>query len=148
MINAVAMPSFAASELTYPAQLVEEYLEAAIQDKATTTVPVTAFWAVQQFIQDATAADRTRLDPVVSAVRYELADSAFRALDHLRRTKKTEHVETRLRDYSRLLTRIESGKLKKMTSSEKQIATSLIQFLQQLRQRGQAESYARMGSCI
>jgi hypothetical protein len=143
VINAVAIQSHAAADLTYPALLLEGYLEA-LMAGGTPEVPSSAIWAIENFMRDATEDEQNRVDPVASAVSYQLADTAVRAVK--RSADSFDEVDELLSTFLTFVRRLLTDPA--AAAEERDVAEDLVKFLRSIRLRGQGDSYNRLASCV
>lgn len=142
MIYAAAPAPVPAFDLTHPAIVIADYLEDALKKKTFKPVPKSAVWMIEEFLQQALDRDQRDVDPVASAVSYELAASTLRA-------SESEPVETdkTIRTFMDFLARLEAEAPRRVTNQDTEIGMHLKEFLEKLRLRGQSASYTRLGSC-
>jgi hypothetical protein len=150
MINAAPSKSSTATNLAHPALVLEEYLEDAVRERQLPEPPPTvAIWMIEEFLRKATAEKCRPVDPVASAVSFELADQSYReSQSHLPHNFEVERLREGLATFLDFLLRVENPTSKTLTRPEQREAETLIQFLQALRRRSQSEAYSRVGSCI
>ncbi|HET8774433.1 MAG TPA: hypothetical protein VFP80_11595 [Thermoanaerobaculia bacterium] len=137
---AVPLPAF---ELTHPAIVIIDYLEDSIANKRFDELPKSAAWMIREFLQQALRRDDARVDPVASAVSYELAASTLEEVEDVRLT-----ADEAVRKFDEFLARIEEKAPMILAQEDHATATELRHFLEKLRVRGQSASYARFGTCV
>lgn len=145
MIYAAAPVPLPAFDLTHPAIVIADYLEEAITTKQFDVLPKSAAWMIEEFLQQALDRDEASVDPVASAVSYELAASTLRAVDEHQPKLATDDA---LESFLTFLKQLETEAPRPVRRAERKITRNLKEFLEKLRLRGQSASYAQFGSCV
>jgi hypothetical protein len=137
---AVPLPAF---DLTHPAIVIADYLEDALAQKRFSSLPKSAAWMIEEFLQQALDRDDASVDPVASAVSYELAASTLETIED-----PPLETDDALRTFKAFLEQLEQQPPSSLTPDLQTTAKRLQNFLEKLRVRGQSASYARLGTCV